>query len=527
MSSCKSILAVLCGLCFVAPCAEAGPGDLTIDGTYEAALDLPRILFLFKRDPNGPPVKIDDVFYPNYGFLDTGASGVVMSPETVDLMGLSLHPTAEYVDTGVAGDEVFDATEPLYVGTAGYETSDPCNPDIYTLNGPWRLQRRRGYTPWPFDPTDIVGIPVMAGRTVVFHPGPTNSLDFFTADIVEPNDPAIPEVDLTVPLRFERYVMPANPGNIPPLPVLAYNPVIDNITAQDGGVNTVGTWLFDSGGSLSVMSVQQGVALGLTDANGDPIGTPDFWADVGGIGGEVLIPGFQIDNLIVPTLNGYNLIYTNARVGVHDIGVYDAQADRHIILDGVFGSNFLCATMNLTTWDLAGTVFEWVVFDTQNATLGFDLFDGYSLPTCGDPCDPRELADLTGDCFVDASDLCALAANWLARPCDLANRFCDLADINMDGKVDIQDYAVMMSQWLESFLVFPACGTPETPCLSADLMHDGLVALEDMVVFSDEWLNDCDWLNWNCRGADLDGSGFVDLGDFALLAAAWLSAAGE
>ena len=32
---------------------SAGSGDFNIDGVFEAALDLPRILFLLKRDPNG------------------------------------------------------------------------------------------------------------------------------------------------------------------------------------------------------------------------------------------------------------------------------------------------------------------------------------------------------------------------------------------------------------------------------------------------------------------------------------------
>jgi hypothetical protein len=33
----------------------ADAGDLNFDGVFEAALDIPRIWFLLKRDPNGEP----------------------------------------------------------------------------------------------------------------------------------------------------------------------------------------------------------------------------------------------------------------------------------------------------------------------------------------------------------------------------------------------------------------------------------------------------------------------------------------
>jgi len=504
--------------------AYAGAADFNIDGTYEIALDLPRILFLLKRDPNGPPLHVDGNFELNYAFLDTGASGIVFSPETVDIMGLALEPDAVYIDTGVAGEELFDGTEPLYIGTAAYNTPHPENPDIYVLNGPWRVQRTRKYSGAPID---VLGIPVMAGKAVILHPGATNHLEYFDADIKEPNEPRLPIADFHIPLRFERYIMPENPHNIPPLPVLAYNPVIDNITAEHNGFTSTGSWLFDTVGMVSLISVAQGAALGLTDHNGEPTGTADFWLPIGGIGGQVNVPGFEIDNLIIPTLNGYNLVFNHPRIGVHDIGVYDAQTQKYIMLDGVFGSNFLCATMNLTTWELAGTAFDWLVLDTQNAILGFDVYDFYPLPTCGDPQHPRPVADLTGDCKVDLLDISILAQNWLDRPCTSANDFCHRADINSDAKVDLADYDLITQQWLCSPFNLPPCGTPDRPCLPADLKHDGIVALEDLAIFADEWLNFCDWLNWNCRGADLAHDGAVNLADFALWTQDWLHSSAE
>ncbi len=444
MNGSKMGLVLLLLLSITSGVLLAGPGDFNIDGVYEVALDLPRIYFLFKREPNGPPLEYMGSFELNYGFLDTGASGILMSLETAEAMELVIEPDAEFVDVGVAGEEYFDVSEPLYFGTADFAAPDPYDPDIYILSGPWRLQIRQDYA--ELFPVDVIGIPVMAGKTVVLDPSGTNYLDYFYADIKLADDPTIPAVDFKVALRFEKYIFPEDPRNIPPLPVLAYNPVIDGIVVEYGDINLTGSWLFDTGAVISNMSVAQGVALGLTDEYGEPIVTPDFYIDVGGIGGIVTLPGFQIDNLIIPTLCGYNLVFNNARITVHDIGVYDIKRDEYLILDGIIGSNFLCASAKIESgWpvDFAEGAFNRIVIDTQKALLGFDVNDAYPLPSCDD-----------------------MGMPW-------AN-----GDLNRDYSVDLRDLRIL----------------------------------------ADEWLNDCDWLNWNCRGADLKPDDIVNFGDLAELA---------
>jgi hypothetical protein len=437
-------LPVLILLLAEAACVYAEPNNFNIDGTFEAALDLPRILFILNREPNGPPLEVEGNFELNYAFLDTGASGILLSLETAESMGIAVEPNAQFVDTGVAGEEYFDVSEPLYIGTADYSAPDPYDLNIYTLAGPWRFQIKQTYA--ELDPVDVLGIPVMAGKTAILDPAATNNLEYFSADIKEPNDPAIPQVDFKIALRFEKYIIPEDSRNIPPLPVLAYNPVIDNVTVEYNSITSTGSWLFDTGAMVSTISVAQGVELGLTDADGEPIVTPDFYVDVGGIGGSVLIPGFQIDNLIIPTLCGYNLVFNNARITVHDIGVFDETTGELIILDGIFGSNFLCATMNLDTWDISATPFDRIVIDTRNALLGFDVNDTYSLPTCDDAGMPWPEGDLNRDLSID---------------------------------------------------------------------------FEDLRIFTDEWLNDCSWLNWNCRGADLNLDKIANFGDYAEFANNW------
>lgn len=495
--------------------------DFEIDGTYEASLDLPRILFLLKHSPNEPPIPVEGVFELNYAFLDTGASGILLSRETAEIMQIAIDGNAQFVDTGIGGDEYFDVSEPLYIGTADYNAVDPYDPNIYYLYGPWHFQVSRNYVEFPEEPLDVLGIPVMAGRTVVLRP--IRDFDIFgddewewpvfTADIKDPNDPNIPQTDFQVALRFEKYISPSNPLNIPPLPVLAYNPVIDNITVERDGISSTGNWLFDTGAMVSLISVAQAIALGLVDENGEPIVSVDFWIPIGGIGGMVELPGFTLDKLSVPTLSGFNLVFINPRVCVHDIGVLDEDTGDFVILDGVFGDNFICASVDVTTIDISSTPFDNIVIDTQNALLGFDVAPEYPLPAC-------QFTDLDGRCGVDTGDLSVFTLNWLRTDCNSGNGFCDGADIDKNGRVDFSDFVYLANDWLKQDCQYP-CGSQKRPYPVADLTHDCFVDVYDLAVFAEEWLNFCDWLNFNCRDADLAHDGTVNFKDFTIFSDNW------
>lgn len=498
-------------------CARASCEDFEIEGTYEAAIDLPRILFLLKHSPNEPPIPVDGVFELNYAFLDSGASGILLSRETAEIMQIAIDGNAQFVDTGIGGDEYFDVSEPLYIGTADYEAADPYDPDIYHLYSQWQFQVSKEYVEFPLGPLDVLGVPVMAGRTAVLRPITNIDLEgdwpYFTADIKDPNDPNIPETDFQVALRFEKYINPSNPLNLPPLPVLAYNPVIDNITVEYNGVSSTGNWLFDTGGTVSVISVSQGMALGLVDAEGEPIVPVDFNVPIGGIGGEVELPGFIIDKLSVPTLSGFNLVFINARVCVHDIGILDEDSGDFLILDGVFGDNFICASIDLETWDISTTPFDNIVIDTQNALLGFDVNSDFPLPTC-------RFTDLNSDCSVDMDDLLILSQHWLQADCNSNNNFCNGGDIDRNGEVDFDDYIILADDWHSRKCQYP-CGSEKNPRPGADLTRDCNVDIYDLEIIVEEWLNLCNWLNWNCRGGDFERDGILNFKDFRQFSQDW------
>jgi hypothetical protein len=373
-------LIVVASFTEVCVCAEK---DLVLRGVSEAAIDLPRVLFMLKRQADGPALGPGGRFEVNYAFLDTGGSGILLSRETANLLGVGVEPNARFVDIGIGGDEYFDVSEPLYIGLADYEEKNPRERDVYKVLGPGRVQVKQEPAGILGQPLDIMGVPVMAGRIVVLNSGATNDLGHFAAEIKEPGDPSIPKVDLTVALRFENFLNPNNPKNIPPLPSLSHNPVIDNIVIGYRGKRSKGNWLFDTGATISFISTDQAKRISIMDKNGRPLLTQAFSVPVGGVGAIVQIPGFEIDELTVPTLSGRNLVYDKPRLGVHDITYFDEDKEKFVTLDGVFGSNFLCATVkmeDLFSLDIGKTAFEKIVLDMRQGLLGFDINDGYRGP---------------------------------------------------------------------------------------------------------------------------------------------------
>ena len=56
--------------------------------------------------------------------------------------------------------------------------------------------------------------------------------------------------------------------------------------------------------------------------------------------------------------------------------------------------------------------------------------------------------DLTGDCFVDMEDFAMFASQWLQNDCQNSNN-CGGADFDLSETVDSADLAIFVSHWLE------------------------------------------------------------------------------
>lgn len=448
--------ALLLGITHTAFAAQ-DVNNFQIDGTLPFG-DIPNIWILFRRTPGGEPLA-DPQELLVQAFYDSGASGVLLSRETRDILGINAEPNASFVDVGVGGEEEFEVSEPLYIALADHDLmEEPVESDFHEDLGPWRLMLTIDEVQDVLQqPIDIVGVPGMAGKTVVLKVEILDILGmqipYYVTQIMESNDPCIPELDIEIKVQFTNFLYTSHPGNKGPLPVLAYNPVIEGIQIGYEDNNSIGDWLVDTGAQLSMMSSAQAINLGLLDPNGDPIVEPAFYQQIGGIGSDVFAPVFLIDTLAVPTLNGFQLVYDNPYVGVLDIGTIDERTGEPIILDGIFGTNFLGYSYNMDLEIVLGP-YDSIVFDTQRAIIGFDVNDIYPLPdnppdVCGDVNHPWPEGDINRDCRTDIKDIDILSDEWLTNNCGWLNWNCSGSDLKRDGNVNFQDIAVLTRNWLD------------------------------------------------------------------------------
>ena len=375
----RPFLWLLClGLLLVGQGRVHAARDIVLEGVYEAALDLPRIHFLLQRSVPGSALASTSGFAPHDAFLDTGASGVLLSKETARELGVALTPEARYVDVGVGGAERFSVSEPLYLGLADYQSPRADDPHVYRNVGRGRFQvKHAAGLPLLGQAIDVIGMPALYKRIIVLNTGATNGLGFCAAALREPGDPSIPSPHVTIKLRFVDFSNRKHPDNVPPLPALAPNPVIEDLVLQHQGRQSKGNWLLDTGGTISLVSTHQARRLGIAEGQ-----TPAFTLPIGGVGSMTTIPGYQFDRLVIPTQNGRHLIFTNVRLGVHDITYTDEETQAEHTLDGIFGSNFLCASAKmegLLPGAISQTLIDKVVIDMPEGILGL-RFDSRLSP---------------------------------------------------------------------------------------------------------------------------------------------------
>jgi hypothetical protein len=410
---------------------------LDIANVQPAALDQPRVYALLRLTPTSNPLAGTDIFGDSVfnieAFYDTGTSGMVLSDETADFLGVQRAQfggsPVVFEDVGVGGSQAFDVSEPLHIGIAPYTPSvDINNPAtasvVYDQSfGPLRMQIGGSTNPLLLG-LDIFGMPAMQGKVVVMDPKPLDTfLDLMRTYVYDPGtpfdpaqmdtNPGIPATNRHVRLRyanFERFTrtLPAGAEG----PTLSRNPFIgpDPVAALDpsappdstpgvtialGAKQATGSFLFDTGSAASFISTDQAAMIDVryragtrgTDNPELEVFDPNnpsapgtllpnqFQLTISGIGGDQVAAGFFLDSLRVPTVEGDPLNFVGAPVLVVDISVQDPLTLETLTLDGVFGMNFLVASAFViedpfTIGPFNTGPFEWVVFDEPNGVLG-------------------------------------------------------------------------------------------------------------------------------------------------------------
>jgi hypothetical protein len=202
-----------------------------IEGVQPAALDQPRIYLNLRRDGNGPVLhtQTEERLSGVEAFLDTGASGVMLSKDTVQKLSVRTEKDGVFEDVGIAGTEKFAIAEPLFIALAPYPKSDPETADYSPPMGPIRAAVRPGggLLDLVAPGLDVVGMPLIVGKVLVLDPKPLVDFEKIRTSVVSPDDPRIPKTTRHVPLtavafaQFTR-VHPAGATS----PTLGPNPMI-------------------------------------------------------------------------------------------------------------------------------------------------------------------------------------------------------------------------------------------------------------------------------------------------------------
>lgn len=409
-----------------------------IDGVQPAALDQPRINMLLRRAAKGEALAVKEMKEAKLAnieaFLDTGASGVLLSPKTADALGVKRatmkgadgkEAPVVFHDVGVGGSDKFNVSEPLYASLMRYHSAAESDDEAEykLLSGPWRAQigplgGNFGLLDLVMSNLDVVGMPALKGNVMVMDPKSVNKFDDTMRTYVYPprtpfdagnahRDPGIPKTNRHVKLSyafFARFTH-MDPPNAP-MPTLAGNPFlgpeptranpaaaklppIPPIVTRHNGKTFACGWLLDTGAAASIISTRHAKAVGITYAAGTqgtdhPVleGVPrdkQFTLTVGGIGGQKKSAGFFLDSIAVPSVENDPLVFRGAPVLVLDITVKDSATQQVLTIDGVMGMNFLVASAAVSEGllpdikNMTEGAFDWVVFDEPAGVLGLQL----------------------------------------------------------------------------------------------------------------------------------------------------------
>lgn len=406
-------------------CAHARAVD--VEGVLPASMDQPRIYVAISREPAGRPLaakgdaaadligelidgkKRDKNAEPTEtfavdAFLDTGASGIMLSQTTADALGIKAaqykgKPITFY-DVGVAGREAFAVTEPFYLRQTAYSgltEGDDINSYVLATQQPVRMKIHAGggLLDELTGGVDVVGMPVMHDRVMVVDCRPLAKMDKLRTSLAVPGDKSIPKPDVVVPLTyidFDRFTQ-LEPAGAPMITTGA-NPLIgpspfnksdpsQPIVVTHKGQSAKLTMLLDTGAAASMISAAKARALGIVvDDDGKLTNVPEkeqFMLPIGGIGGTKEVHGFFADVLVLPASNGEPVRYVKAPLLVTDISVTDEKTKETYTLDGVFGMNYLVASasvsvgLNAGVDDIHDGAFDFFTVDNVKKTLGLQL----------------------------------------------------------------------------------------------------------------------------------------------------------
>lgn len=250
------------------------------------------------------------------------------------------------------------------------------------------------------DFSGIIGMPAMMGRLVELDMTPWLTMDL--ADMATRFPDTLPPASsnrVHVPFQMVDFPQDGQISPSDPLPAWAPLPFL-NIRVSTASDSATGSFLLDTGAQMTMLSEHLAFDLGL-DSNGD--GLLDALdvryagsQEIGGVGGTITAPLFNLEGISVPTREGVflhwqtspslvldldtgTLVETNLPVTVLVLEIAET-------IDGVFGMELLHS--GWMEGALGGTVpgaFEKIWFDFRQASTGLaewvvDLSPSWNAP---------------------------------------------------------------------------------------------------------------------------------------------------
>ncbi len=301
------------------------------------------------EDSNG------DLYYHNsdyssfepspFSFLaiyDTGASGMILGNAHATELGIP--QTGEtYSDEGIGGTETFDVSVPTGLRIAptslvnATDNSWMSDPSYYDSYGSYKFQISRRLD------IDVMGTPLLAHHIMRVNLDDWRDMSLVSGvtvaktDLIDtmPTSFGAGKTALPVQINMQDFV---NDDSAP----ISYdrNPIIPNIQIIDDrnapdNQSSPKDWLFDTGAQLTMIGRNYATEIGIDLDNETPVDS----TEIGGVGGNITIYGYRVDELVLPVIGGDELIFHDPIVFVPEEGALPAD------LTGIFGMNLLSGNL--------------------------------------------------------------------------------------------------------------------------------------------------------------------------------------